>query len=268
MNFKLAAAMVVSAFLMGCGSGSGGSLSGDEGAKGGDVIAQKAALIVEDVVTRVSEMPEVFPEVNQSQLAAAAARVRILVKPKTYAHGVETDAVNNGFDVIELNISRWKKLSLYEHKLALLAHELFGLIGVERSANYNISRRIYVEGRFNSNRLYECLGASASGPAVKCTLRLRFDGAAHTFAIDDLNCNFPGIEGFGARRPYSYFSEKVYSTNNSCSYPINPGEEGSCSVSSPSGMEYDTLSFGSGYRFNFEGFLKQGVPQRVTCNAI
>lgn len=262
--------LLSAAILSACGSGtgSGSGHSGDEGAKGGDIVAQQAALVVEDAVNRIRSMPEVFPEVNQAQLAAAAARVKIIVKPKTYANGVETDAINNGLDTIELNISRWKRIYIYHRKLALIAHELFGLMGVENSANYSVSRRILVEGRFNSNRLYECHGQSWQGSQVKCTMRLRYSSMAHNFTLEDLNCEHPGIEGFTNAQTYSYMNDELYSLRGGCQYPDDSDDPGLCSISSGTGREYDTLVFDHGYRFHFEGFVKNEIQQQVHCGAI
>jgi hypothetical protein len=273
MKMRMAGVLLAAGFLVGCGSGSGGGggNSGDEGAKGGDMVAQQAALIINDVITQVGGMPEVFPEVNQKELAAAASRVHILVREKTYANGVETDAVNNGYDTIQFNISRWKRASIYERKMAILAHELFGLIGVEPSANYNVSRRIFIEGRFNSNRLYECFGHNeGEAKSVRCTMRWHFNGDRHSFTMVDLNCEYPGIDGFAHSYDFNYVDGRVYSTHDRCSYPdeSGDGEMGSCSRSAGSGTEFDTVEFEPGFNFQFTGVVTRYNHAQVGCRAL
>jgi hypothetical protein len=259
--------LAAAALVAGCGdrtNNQGGE--GDEGPKGGDVVAQEAAGIVSDVVTQVSAMPEVFPEVDLNKLSAAASRVHIIVRQKTYANGVETDATNNGYDTISLNISRWLNLTSYEQRLALLCHELFGLIGVEQSANYSVSRKIRVEGRFDSNRLFTCWGHSdMTGGPVKCTLRLSFDGSQHAFSISDLNCDYPGIDAFPPHSAFNRVTEKEYSTNVSCSPNTTPGET-ICSARPGSGKEYDSLSFGVGYTFRFSGLMNSSGTGNIRCD--
>jgi hypothetical protein len=267
-------AVLLFGLLVGCGkgSGSGGGMGGDEGAKGGDIVAQQAALIITDVVTQVSAMPEVFPEVDQNRLADAASRVRILVREHTYANGVETDAMNNGHDRIDLNMSRWNRAVIYDRRLAILAHELFGLVGAEPSASYNVSRRILVEGRFNSNRLYECFGASSDTndyKQLRCTVRLLFNGSRHSFTTGDVNCDYPGIIGFAHDLVYSYVDGKVYSTHDGCTYP-EPGDsgQGMCNRSPGTGREYDTLEFQRGYSFTFSGLMIGINRYTIGCRAV
>lgn len=249
-------------FLGACGSGSGNS-GGDEGPNGGETVAQQAALILSDAVAQVKSMPEVFPEVNLNALDAAAARARIRVKAKTFAGGVETDAVNDGADVIELNGARWNRIFPLERKTALLLHEVFGLMGVERSANYSISSRILIEFRFRSARTYECKDLALN----VCTLRLEFDGTNHSFSFYNLSCPSGAIEGLGVRNRFDYFDGRTYSAYSGCSYPTGPDEPGLCYAGSAPDGEYGTLVFQPGYRFYFSGRF-EGSQRRVDCRGI
>ena len=248
--------------LSACGTGSGNS-GGDEGPNGGETVAQQASVILSEAVAQVKAMPEVFPEVDLSDLDKAVARARIRVRPKTYAGGVETDAVNNGYDVIELNSSRWNRIFPAERKTALLLHEVFGLMGLEASANYSVSNRILIEGRFQSERTYQCQDLAAN----ICTLRLEHDGANHAFAIYNLNCPTGTIEGLGRRNQFNYFDGRSYSAYSRCSFPQNPDQPGQCSATNAPEGEYGTLVFQPGYRFYFTGRF-MGAERRVDCRGI
>lgn len=250
---RILLAVCAGALLAGCGSDNGKN-GGDEGPNGGDIVAQQAQLVVDDAVAKVERMPEVFPEIPLDQLRAKAAIVKIFVKPQTFAIGVETDAINNGIDTIELNMRRWQRITRYERKLALILHELLGLIGLEKN-NYSISSRILPERRFSQDQEYACFVIPTQH---KCKVRLVYDMGAKAFAVRDLGCG--SFEGY----PMTLFrrANGFYSTRSHCPDQDPNGEEGvskpgeetiNCSISSGSGREWDTLHFADGYRFTFSG---------------
>jgi hypothetical protein len=218
-------------------------------------------------------MPEVFPELDQKKLNDAAARVRIFFRERTYADGAETDATNNGYDEIRLNRDRWFHILVYENKLALLFHELLGLVGAEDSGQYMISTRILTETRFSSKRTYLCEGLNEElGERLKCKMRLRFDPQVHDFTVTGVDCDAGGISGWGEEGAvYSWVNGEYYSTRESCSYPDSSGQRSSCqSTSKPVGEpeSYERLVFEQGYKFHFEMFTDDQRLRTVDCVAI
>lgn len=254
---RILLALTMGAILGGCGNDSNKS-GGDEGGNGGDIVAQQAQLVVDDVVERVERMPEVFPEISLDQLRAKAASVKIFVKAKTFANGVETDAINNGVDTIELNMSRWRKINRYERKLALILHELLGLMGLEKN-NYSISSRILPERRFSQNDLYTC--KTDPRAQASCEVRLVYDTMAKAFSVRDFNCgNFSGYPLTLFRRNVGFYSTHSYcmdaDPNGEEAIGKSPEQDGmaNCIARPGSGREWDTLYFADGYRFSFSGF--------------
>lgn len=240
--------------LAGCSGSSGtsdGKGKGDEGPNGGDSDVQQAQLVVQDVVVKVSRMPEVFPEVNLTDLQNAAGRVRIIGRPKTYANGVETDATNDGATTIELNLSRWKRMNNHDRKLALIFHELLGIMGLERN-NYAISSRILVESRFAATKEYNC--QSTAPQSSPCKIRLGYSSAQGRFLVQDINCgSFPNP----VLTMYSYYYGS-YSAYGECDdRDMVEDALSSCTNQAAPGNVWAGLTFSDGYEFYFEGAYQQ-----------
>ncbi len=266
MKTKLVASVLLALALTACNnnsdSNSGGK--GDEGLGGGVIEVQQVQLLVDDIIAKVSAMPEVFPEVNIDQLTATTKKVEIIGREKTFANGTETDATNNGSTRIEINMKRWGKLKNQNKKGALIFHELLGIMGLEKN-NYAISSRLLVEHRFGPERTYTCRqGTDPASPT--CKIVMSYDHAQESFQVEDQNCgNFPTRTIVNYHPFNSYFSSTNYCPENLMEVaPANPPQSGTpetaepeqqqlCSVQSGTGREWDSLYFKNGYAFRFLG---------------
>lgn len=242
--------------ILGCGS-SAQNAGGNEGPGGGDVTAQQAAELANEILSTVRSTAKLFPEVNYVDLEKAVRRARILIKDRTFANDVETDAVNNGLDLIELNRGRWRTIIDKDRKRAILFHEILGLMGLEKN-NYFISNRLLsVKNRFADLTTYTCVSGTRN-----CQVEMRYDRTAESFVVKDLGCGqFPNS-------PLTFFrrvSSTTYSTNGYCpesqapSTLVAPGVEEDdkrsqvCSIRTGSGDSWDTIVFLDGYEFYFVG---------------
>ncbi len=217
---------------------------GDEGPNGGDRVAQQAASMASEVVGRVAKLPQLFPEVNIEKLREVVRRTRIIVRDRTFANGVETDAINNGVDLIEINAARWETWTDHDRRLALLFHELLGLMGLEKNS-YDISSRLLtIENRFAEEKVFVC--GSEYDP---CLITMRYDQTSRGFIVrpTDGCSDFPRSVNV-----YRFAGSGVYSTHSYCT-PAQPGESSSCSARPGSGLEWDTLQLMDGYEFYFSG---------------
>lgn len=245
---------------------------GNEGLNGGDLIAQQAATIVTEVVLLVESLPADFPEVPVDQLKAAVQRLRLIVRDKTFANGVETDASNNGFDLIELNGSRWGKISDRDRRLALVFHELLGLIGLEKNS-YSISSRLLTpENRFQVENVYTCQETSRT--ETPCLLTIRFDRTQKALIVTTQ----PGsadCPGFESNLNFFYkHSRKDFSIEKPCIDPDLPpsSEPVACSRRSAPLNRYYSMTFLDGGRFFFSGGFHSGTGssavKRLMCSAL
>ena len=241
--------------LSGCQSSS--ESKGNEGPNGGDIVAQQAATTVAEVVALVESSSSDFPEVNLQSLKDISKRVKIIIREKTYANGIETDATNNGFDQIDINASRWPKIIDQDRRVALIFHELLGLLGLERNS-YGISSRLLMpQNRFAQEQIVKC------GP-FSCKIRMRYDRTQKAIVIEsDGDC--PYFE-----RPLALFyrhSRKTFATSKPCVDPDNPpppDQPVPCSSSLGPENLWSAIQFLDGGRFFFEGMIN-GVKEQFVC---
>lgn len=240
-------AALLTLIITGCSNGGGSSNGkGDEGPMGGDQVVQQAQLIISNVVMKIENMPEVFPEVNIRALQDTGRKVKLIGRDKTFANGVETDAINDGQSTIYLNLTRWNKRKNYDRKLALIFHEMLGILGIEKN-NYAISSRLLVENRFAPQREYQC---------GSCSVLMWYDANQKGFVVQNKTCtNF-------ARSNTLVFkgTNGNYTTYNSCFFDedeVQDGQPVMCSSPDIPRNEWNQIQFDNGYAFHFLGFQNQ-----------
>ncbi len=239
MNVKRLLVMAILFMFTACGSESNKSSGkGDEGLDGGDMQIQQTQLLVDAVVNKVHAMPEVFPEIDILKLEEIAQRVKLIGKKKTYANGVETDAVNDGDSTIYLNVTRWNQRKNNERKLALIFHEMLGILGLEKN-NYAISSRFFPENRFCKISNYSC---------GECEMSLSYLTQRKYFKVTTNNCDH-----FNQTIFMKY--QEFYSNNSFCDTDEDESTEpASCMMHNNSKSEWSSLFFQDGYNFYFTGF--------------
>lgn len=222
--------------------------------------------MIAEVVALIENSPSDFPEVPIANLKAAANRVRLIVREKTFANGVETDATNNGSDLIELNGSRWQKIVDRDRRLALIFHEILGLIGLEKD-NYSISSRLLMpESRFHMEQTVTC---RFEGAQTSCKLLMRFDRTQKALVVQPVpGTNCPALD------PIQFFykhSRKDFRYDQPCVDPDlpPPTEPVECAQRSPPINRFSTVKFMDGGRFMFMGsfnevWVEPGV-KRMLC---
>lgn len=254
--------LVLSVFIfIACSKSSDGG--GNEGPGGGDVTAQKAAALAAEVYSAVRASPSLYPEVSLDGLRAVIAKARILVRERTFANGVETDATNDGVDLIELNRQRWALITEQDRRMALLFHELLGLMGLEKNNYFISSRMLSVKNRFAAETTYSCRRESHA-----CSVIMKFDRTLNGFVVRDQNCgDFPAY-------PVSIFrriSDSVYSTNGFCPEPeAVPSDQSKvsapCSIGAGDGRSWDAIHFMDGYEFFFTGLGYGAGEGQIHCH--
>jgi hypothetical protein len=229
--------------FVGCSSSSNG---GNEGPGGGDVTAQQAGELAAEIYSAVRAAPRSYPEVNLADLQAA-------IRERTFANGVETDATNDGVDLIELNRQRWRLITERDRKRALLFHEILGLMGLEKNNYYISSRMLSAKNRFTDKAEYRC-----SFQGRTCRISMKYDRTIKGFLVEELDdCGgFPSSPITIYRR----LTDAIYSSNGYCpeNEDDNSGGGGStskvsCSIHSGDGLHWDSLNFLDGYEFFFGG---------------
>jgi len=181
--------------------------AGNDQGNGGNVDAQEVHVFLNDIVNTVESLREIFPEVDPARLRTKLAETQIVFKPKTFLNGVETDALNNGNNTIEINATRWSQPKSYNQRQAILLHELLGLVGLEIN-NYQISSRLLNQNRFLSKVPFQC----QMSRDTTCNLSLSYDLSAKAFVISDANC------GFKADRDYFFdLGQATYFYKLNCS---------------------------------------------------
>jgi hypothetical protein len=282
MKMKLFLSTCLAFALLACSnSDTGGNGRGDEGLGGGVIEVQQVQLMVDDIVSKVSAMPEIFPEVNIDQLVATTKKVEIIGRKKTFANDTETDATNNGSSRIEINMTRWNKLKNFNRKSALILHELLGIMGIEKN-NYSVSSRLLYEHRFGPERTYTCI---QDGATATCQIVMQYDHSQDGFLVDNRDCgNFPR-QAIVLYRPYTnYFSSTNYCPQNLLSVAVDGNqpvpqqpvtgdgtspsdpvseEEQLCQVQSGTGEVWDSLYFKNGYAFHFLGVRESQLSCRL-----
>jgi len=224
---------------------------GDEGLGGGSVDAQAVQVLVSEVVRKVESMPEVFPEVNVQELNQVASKVEIIGRKRTYANGVETNATNDGLGRIEVNMTRWARLQNPNKKIALIFHELLGILKLEKN-NYAISSRMLYESRFGAQRTYNCKTPAGQS----CQIVMAYDSSQKAFRVFDKDCGqFPRSD------TKFWQNQSTYSSTSACPYSddiiedesAGPSVAKTCMSTSSSGVSWDYLEFHDGYAFHFGG---------------
>lgn len=218
-------------------SGCGGSSSngGNEGPGGGDVRALEASALLPEIAGAVRASPERFPEFSLAELDQAIGRAKVIMRPRTYANGVETDATNNGHDLIELNAARWPGIERNQ-RIVLLFHEVLGLMRLEKNS-YAISNRLLrAESRFASEVTYQC---------ESCQIRLIYDFTQKALIMNNGYCSFfdPGTKIFRG-------------SGISFSWDTHPGEPNN---------HFRQLSLMDGDTICFSGDLYPRWPKRLFC---
>lgn len=174
---------------------------GNEGPGGGDVRAQEATTLFAEIVAAVGAAPERFPEFSVRELEQAIARAKVVMRPHTYANGVETDASNNGLDLIELNESRWPTLERNQ-KVVLMFHELLGLMKLEKNS-YAISNRLLrADARFATEVSYMCEGGCSVDIIYDYTQKALLVRATSNRCDDYFNWGILIYRGGGASKSF------------------------------------------------------------------
>lgn len=224
---------------------------GNEGPNGGGVVAQQAATLVSDIVTLVNNNSSDFPEVNLIDLEQASKRVRLIVREHTYANGSETDASNNGYDLIELNRARWAGITDEDRRLALIFHELLGCMGLEKGNYYISSRVLTPENRFDRLQTFYCTSPLSTS---QCQVSLQYDHTQKALIVRDQGCgNFLNTINF-----FYKHSRRLFSYEKPCT-------EGQCMGHSAPNDRWVAISFLDGGSFFFEGFFFNGGQTQLVC---
>lgn len=153
-QIKILLAIIISLLILSCNVKNNTTTSGNEGANGGNGIAQSAYVILSIVKKQVLVSPQTYPEISIVNFETIIDNIHILAKEKVYYKGSETDATNDGVGTIEINSSRWDSLSKLQ-KQALLFHEILSIMGLEKD-NYNISERLLNGGQFSNEKTLSC----------------------------------------------------------------------------------------------------------------
>lgn len=244
-----------------CACQNSSNTSGNEGPNGGDQVAQQAAGLVHDLVSIVEANSADFPEINLDDFRQAANRVRIIRKDRTWANGVETDATNNGFDLIELNGSRWAAIES-DRRLALIFHELLGCIGLEKNTYYISSRLLNPENRFKIEQTLQCHSPSTAN----CSLNLRFDRSQKALVVTDLGCG-----NFAQKMNFFYkHDRRRFSLSKPCIDPDAPPPEEPypCQTELVPEDQWASLAFLDGGRFFFTGHFRSFGTLQLICSNI
>jgi hypothetical protein len=178
--------------LFGC------ALGADQGRGGGDQIGLEFTGLAHTIVDILEKKTAgEFPEVRVSDFKKAIAQTKVIVLEKTYARGVETDASNNGVDLIEVSRTRWKNSEYTLNKrLQIVFHEYLGILGLERD-NYNISSRFLSDNPHTKG--YSCKDADGEFSIslnANGDYDLKLDDLEHKQIrhLTDLTCKFSKID--------------------------------------------------------------------------
>jgi len=252
---------IVLCLTLGACQGKSGA-GGNEGANGGDRVAQQAALVVSDVVGIVESASADFPEISIADLKAVAARVRIIIRDRTSANGVETDASNNGYDLIELNGSRWPKITDSDRRLALIFHELLGCMGLEKNSYALSSRLLSPENRFVKEQNFSC-----HLPSGQCLLSMRYDRTQKALIVADGNCGgfFHALTFFYKQSRKEFYYEKPCQDPDAPDEPNGGVMKTACSQSSAPVDFWVGITFLDGGRFFFSGAFKEKGWVQMSC---
>lgn len=122
------------------------SFAGDKGGNGGDATASEFSRLALRSYQAFNQSCTEHPEEPSCSLLEeykdAVYHATITVKERVYASdGRERDAINNGYDEIEIGHLRWKKLN-ERKKLSIVIHEYLSLKGIEKSDRYAQSNSI------------------------------------------------------------------------------------------------------------------------------
>ncbi|MGZ3774236.1 MAG: hypothetical protein ACXVCY_03975 [Pseudobdellovibrionaceae bacterium] len=125
---------------------------------GGDPIGldflQNANKVIEDVISEV----HLYPEIKNVDLRTTLKEIKVTVTDETIWVTINgqkqiSTAVNYAnTKMVVINRSLWNKIPTREQKLSLVFHEILGLVGIETSGDYSVSKR-YLIGNFENAEL-------------------------------------------------------------------------------------------------------------------
>lgn len=144
---------ILLSLLVGSLASAGGSVG-----NGGDPIGldflQDANKVVEDVLGEI----QLYPEIKNIDLRATLKDIKVIVTDETIwvriggRKQISTAVNYPDTRTVILNRNLWHKIPTREQKLSLVFHELLGLVRLETSGDYSISKR-YLNKNFENSEL-------------------------------------------------------------------------------------------------------------------
>ncbi|MGZ3796229.1 MAG: hypothetical protein ACXVB1_07690 [Pseudobdellovibrionaceae bacterium] len=134
------------------------SADGGSVGNGGDPIGldflQNANKVIEDVLAEI----HLYPEIKNIDLRATIKEIKVIVTDETIWVTINgqkqiSTAVNySDTKTVLINRTLWNKIPTREQKLSLVFHEVLGLVRIESSGDYSVSKR-YLSSNFENSEL-------------------------------------------------------------------------------------------------------------------